>query len=72
MISDVTTVLMGRFADNAQRRIDALERGESVDDLAAKPASGLAIGRQAARMALMRVFRRFFLPYRPTNQPRPS
>ena len=72
MISDVTTVLLGQYADNAQRRIDALERGESVDDLAAKPASGLAIGVQAARMALMRVFRRFFLPYRPTNQPNPS
>src|SRR6478735_5511964 len=28
MISDVTKVLMGQFADNAQRRIDALQRGE--------------------------------------------
>ncbi|MFC7495750.1 MULTISPECIES: SRPBCC family protein [unclassified Nocardioides] len=65
MISDVTTVLMGQFADNAQRRIDALERGESVDAVAARPASGLSIGLQAARMALMRVFRRFFLPYQP-------
>jgi carbon monoxide dehydrogenase subunit G len=71
MISDVTTVLMGQFADNAQRRIDALERGESVEGLAAKPASGLSIGLQASWMALMRVFRRFFLPYRPTNQPNP-
>jgi len=65
MISDVTAVLMGQFADNAQRRITAIERGESVEDLAAKPASGLAIGLQATRMALMRVFRRFFLPYQP-------
>ncbi|MBZ5739427.1 SRPBCC family protein [Nocardioides mangrovi] len=65
MIADVTAVLMKQFADNAQRRIDALERGESVDALTAKPASGLAIGMQAARMALMRVFRRFFLPYQP-------
>ena len=46
-------------------RIGALERGESVESLAAKPASGLSIGLQAARMALMRVFRRFFLPYQP-------
>lgn len=68
MISDVTTVLMGQFAANAQQRIDALERGETVS-ATAKPASGFAIGLQAARMALMRVFRRFFLPYRPTNQP---
>ncbi|GAA1151587.1 SRPBCC family protein [Nocardioides aquiterrae] len=64
MISDVTTVLMGQFAANAQQRIDALERGEAVA-ATAKPASGLAIGLQAARMALMRVFRRFFLSYRP-------
>jgi carbon monoxide dehydrogenase subunit G len=68
MISDVTTVLMGQFAANAQQRIDALERGEAVTATAA-PASGLAIGLQAVRMALMRVFRRFFLPYRPANQP---
>lgn len=65
MIADVTKVLMGQFADNAQRRISALERGESVDDLAAKPASGFAIGLQAVRLGLMRVFRRFFLPYQP-------
>lgn len=65
MIGDVTTVLMGQFASNAQARIGALERGESVDGLAAKPASGLSIGVQAMRMALMRVFRRFFLPYQP-------
>ncbi|ABL79777.1 MULTISPECIES: SRPBCC family protein [unclassified Nocardioides] len=68
MISDVTTVLMGQFAANAQQRIDALERGETVS-ATAKPASGLAIGLQAARMALMRVFRRFFLPYRPADRP---
>jgi carbon monoxide dehydrogenase subunit G len=72
MISDVTTVLMGQFADNAQRRITAIERGESLDDLQTRPASGLSIGLQAARMALMRVFRRFFLPYRSVNQPNPS
>jgi carbon monoxide dehydrogenase subunit G len=65
MISDVTTVLMGQFADNAQRRIDALQWGESLEGLAAKPASGLSIGLQAMRMALTRVFRRFFLPYQP-------
>jgi carbon monoxide dehydrogenase subunit G len=68
MISDVTTVLMGQFAANAQQRIDALERGEAVA-ATAKPASGFAIGIQAMRMALMRVFRRFFLPYQPANRP---
>lgn len=64
MISDVTTVLMGQFAANAQQRIGALERGETVTANAA-PAGGLSIGLQAMRMALMRVFRRFFLPYQP-------
>ena len=63
MISDVTAVLMGQFATNMQQRIGAIERGESVDGMTAASASGLSIGIQAARMALMRVFRRFFLPY---------
>lgn len=68
MIADVSTVLMGQFADNAQARIDAIERGVSPDAVAtARPASGLSIGLHAARLALMRVFRRFFLPYRPSD-----
>jgi uncharacterized protein len=70
MISDVTAVLMRDFATNMQTRIVAVERGVSPDQIAgAAPASGFAIGRSALRMALLRVFRRFFLPYRPTNQP---
>ena len=49
-----------------QNRIGALERGVSPDQIAtAAPASGFAIGLRAARMALSRVFRRFFLPYQP-------
>jgi hypothetical protein len=67
MISDVTAVLMGQFASNMQQRIDALERGESLDGMSTSSASGLAIGLQAARMALARVFRRFFLPYQPAR-----
>ena len=67
MISDVTTVLMGQFATNMQQRIAALERGESVDTAGPASASGLAIGLQAARLALMRVFRRFCLPYQPAR-----
>jgi carbon monoxide dehydrogenase subunit G len=66
MISDVTAVLMRDFAKNMQDRIGALERGLSPDQIgAAAPASGLTIGLRAARMALARVFRRFFLPYQP-------
>jgi uncharacterized protein len=65
MISDVTAVLMHDFAANMQDRIDRLDRGESAEQLAAAtPASGLTLGLRAARMALARVFRRFFLPYR--------
>ncbi len=67
MIQDVTTVLMGQFAGNMQQRIGALERGESLEGVRTASASGLAIGLQATRLALMRVFRRFFLPYQPAR-----
>jgi uncharacterized protein len=67
MVSDVTSVLIGQFADNAQRRIEAIERGEDLSKLETKSASGLAIGLQAMKLALSRVFRRFFLPYRPRS-----
>ncbi|HTW21348.1 MAG TPA: SRPBCC family protein [Mycobacteriales bacterium] len=66
MIADVTAVLMRDFATNLQNRIAAVERGE--DPMAvrnAAAASGFAIGWRAMRMALGRVFRRFFLPYQP-------
>jgi uncharacterized protein len=67
MISDVSAVLMRDFSANMQDRIARIERGESAEQLAAAgaaaPASGFAIGLRAARMALARVFRRFFLPY---------
>jgi len=67
MISDVSAVLMRDFAANMQDRIARLDRGESAEQLAASsaaaPASGFALGLRAARMALTRVFRRFFIPY---------
>lgn len=69
MISDVTSVLMKQFATNMQQRIDAVERGESTAHLDGGRASGFAIGLRAAQLALMRVFRRFFLPYDPTQFP---
>jgi uncharacterized protein len=66
MVSDVTAVLMREFATNMQTRIDAIDRGLSPDQVgAARSASGFAIALRAARMALGRVLRRFFLPYRP-------
>jgi uncharacterized protein len=70
MISDVTSVLMHDFAVNLQDRIERIERGESAEQIAAAaatPASGVTLGLRAARMALLRVFRRFFLPYQPAT-----
>jgi len=70
MISDVTSVLMHDFAVNLQDRIERIDRGESAEQIAAAaatPASGFTLGLRAARMALMRVFRRFFLPYQPAT-----
>ncbi len=69
MITDVSSVLMKQFATNMQQRISAVERGESVADIGAGDASGLAIGLRAVQLALMRVFRRFFLPYDPAQFP---
>jgi len=70
MITDVTSVLMKQFATNMQQRIDAVQRGESTAHLdAGGQASGLAIGVRAAQLALLRVLRRFFLPYDPTQFP---
>ena len=66
MITDVSSVLMSDFARNMADRIDRAERGESLDNVRASSASGLALGLRAARMALARVFRRFFLPYQTT------
>jgi carbon monoxide dehydrogenase subunit G len=66
MISDVTAVLMRDFATTMQDRIERIERGESAEQIAAAsatPAKGFTLGMRAARMALTRVFRRFFLPY---------
>ena len=66
LIADVTSVLMNDFATNMQNRLGAIARGLSLDQVvSARPASGLAIGLRATRMALARVFSRFFLPYQP-------
>ena len=75
MISDVTAVLM-RFSANMQDRIERMKKGagelggESAEQMAAAaatPARGFTLGLRAARMALTRVFRRFFLPYQPAS-----
>jgi len=70
MITDVSSVLMHDFSVNMQDRISRLDRGESAEQIAsaaATPASGFTLGLRAARMALARVFSRFFLPYQPAS-----
>ena len=66
MISDVSTVLMRDFATNMQNRMAALDRGVAVEQIGtAAPAGGIRIGLRAAVLAITRLFRRLFLPYRP-------
>ena len=70
MISDVSAILMRDFSLSMQDRIERLERGEAAEQIAAagnSSAQGFTIAVRAARMALMRVFRRFFLPYQPAS-----
>jgi uncharacterized protein len=69
MISDVSAILMRDFAGNMQDVMARRARGESAEQIAAaaqgSSVSGFAIALRATRMALTRVFRRFFLPYQP-------
>ena len=69
MVSDVSSIMIHDFSVTMQDRIERLERGETAEQIAAATAggsvSGFAIAMRATRMALMRVFARFFLPYRP-------
>ena len=64
MVSDVNAVIMGQFAQNMQQRMEAADRGEVLSAKAGQ-ASAFSIAVQAARMALSRVLRRFFLPFEP-------
>ena len=69
MISDFSAILIRDFSANMQDRIERLERGETAEQIAAAASgssvSGLTLAMRATRMALMRVFARFFLPYQP-------
>jgi hypothetical protein len=68
MIADFSAILMRDFALAMQDRIERLERGESAEQIAAaasRSAQGFTIVVRAARLALARVLRRFFLPYAP-------
>ena len=61
LIADVTSVLLGSFAECVQANITG--GGGTATAVRAVPASGFAIGLRATVMALKRVFARFFLPY---------
>jgi len=66
LVSDVTAVLLQQFGQNVQTRLTAISEGRDPDAVgAAQPASGLSFAIRAAKLALARVFRRFFLPYEP-------
>lgn len=66
LVGDITAVLLNDFAANVQNRLTAIQEGRDPNQVAqVHAAGGLAIGLRALRMALARVFRRFFLPYRP-------
>ncbi len=66
LVADVTAVLLDEFAVNMGGRLDAISKGIDPHSVAgAKPASGVSIALRAARMALVRVVRRFFMPYQP-------
>ncbi len=67
LVQDVTAILLDDFAANMRRQLRALETGVAVDATAGSSASGTAIAFRAMKMALIRVFRRFFLPYQPTS-----
>jgi len=67
MVQDVTAILLDQFASNMSAKLTALEQGVDYQPGEARSASGFAIGLRALRLALARVARRFFLPYRPAN-----
>jgi uncharacterized protein len=69
MIADFSAIMMRDFAATMADRITRLDRGETAEQIAAASAGssvgGLTLAMRAARLALTRVFRRFFLPYQP-------
>lgn len=68
LVQDLTAVLLDDFAANMRLQLEALETGVAVDAGARSSTSGTTIAFRAVRMALVRVFRRFFLPYPSTPE----
>jgi uncharacterized protein len=71
MIGDFSAIMMRDFSANMQDRIERLERGETAEQISAASSAsqvqGFSLAMRAARLALSRVFRRFFLPYQPAT-----
>ena len=71
MIADFSAIMMRDFSANMRDRIERLDRGETAEQINAAAGStsvkGFSLAMRAARLALARVFRRFFLPYQPTH-----
>jgi carbon monoxide dehydrogenase subunit G len=71
MIADFSAIMMRDFSANMRDRIERLQRGETADQVnaaaAASSVGGFSLAMRAARLALARVFRRFFLPYQPAT-----
>ncbi len=69
MISDFSAILIRDFSANMQDAMARLDRGETAEQIAAAASGssvkGFTMALRATRMALMRVFARFFLPYQP-------
>jgi carbon monoxide dehydrogenase subunit G len=69
MVADFSAIMMRDFAATMADRITRLDRGESAEQIVAasagSSAGGFTLAVRAARLALARVFRRFFLPYQP-------
>lgn len=67
MIADFSAIMMRDFSANMADRIGRLERGETPEQIDAATGGGsvggVTLAMRAARLALSRVFRRFFLPY---------
>jgi len=71
MISDFSAILIRDFSANMQDAMARIARGETAEQIAAAASGssvrGFSIALRATRMALMRVFARFFLPYQPAG-----
>ncbi|MEM8924917.1 MAG: SRPBCC family protein [Actinomycetota bacterium] len=67
LVTDITAVLLDDFAANVRGRLDAIAAGRDPNAVATQTSSAgaLTIGLRAMRMGLLRLFRRFFLPYQP-------